>query len=47
MSKKLLGIRRENDKSEGGHEKILMRILYENTNLINECKALRKEKHSM
>lgn len=45
MNKKLLSISKFNERAEDEREDAHIRIQNENTNLINECNFLRKEKH--
>jgi len=45
MNKKLLSVSKFNENAEDEREGTYIRIQNENTNLINECNFLRKEKH--
>jgi len=45
MNKKLLSVSKFNENAEEEREGTYIRIQNENTNLINECNFLRKEKH--
>lgn len=45
MNKKLLSVSKFNENAEAERENTYNRIQNENTNLINECNFLRKEKH--
>ena len=47
MSKKLTSINNLNATNEKERKDIFLKIQTENTNLINECNSLRKEKHSL
>lgn len=45
MNKKLLSVAKFNERGEKERQDAQIRIQNENTNLINECNFLRKEKH--
>lgn len=45
MNNKLNSISKFNERAEDDREEAYIRIQNENTNLINECNFLRKEKH--